>query len=69
MLKEEQIFARRLKIEAAWHSHHVPSIAKPYRASLEKYFARLDGELIDIVYISPITGRCVTSLKDINNPQ
>ena len=69
MLNAEHIFARCLKVDAAWHSHHVQSIVKPYRASLEKHFTRVDGELTDIAYTSPTTGRRMTSLKDINDPQ
>lgn len=69
ILSKEQIFFRRLKVEAAWHSHHVQSIAGPYRASLAKHFTLVDGELSDIVYSSPTTGKRVASCEVISSPQ
>lgn len=69
ILKEDHIFARRLKVEAAWHSHHVQSIAKPYRAFLEKFVKREDGVLEDVIYSSPTTGRRMASVRDISTPQ
>ncbi|OBT54633.1 Type I Iterative Polyketide synthase (PKS) [Pseudogymnoascus sp. 24MN13] len=69
MLHDEHIFARRLKVDAAWHSHHVQPIAKPYRAYLEKYVPPVNGELTDIVYSSPTTGTGSGSLAAINRPQ
>ncbi|OBT75234.1 Type I Iterative Polyketide synthase (PKS) [Pseudogymnoascus sp. 05NY08] len=69
MLHDEHIFARRLKVDAAWHSHHVQPIAKPYRAYLEKYVPPVNGELTDIVYSSPTTGTRIGSLAAINRPQ
>ncbi|KIM94092.1 hypothetical protein OIDMADRAFT_207730 [Oidiodendron maius Zn] len=69
ILKSQQIFARRLKVDAAWHSHHVQSIAKPYRSFLERYATPVEGELDSVIYSSPTTGQRMKSLKDISNSQ
>ncbi|KAI0895982.1 hypothetical protein F4806DRAFT_496108 [Annulohypoxylon nitens] len=69
MLKADNIFARRLQVDAAWHSHHVQSIAKPYRQFLEKYIEPLDGDLGGVVYSSPTTGGRIDSRAILGQPQ
>ncbi|KAF3771163.1 hypothetical protein M406DRAFT_245563 [Cryphonectria parasitica EP155] len=69
ILKADNIFARRLKVDAAWHSHHVQVIAKPYRQYLEKYMKPLDGSLDDVIFSSPTTGKRMSSFADLGRPQ
>lgn len=69
MLKTDGIFVRRLKVEAAWHSHHVQAIAKPYRQFLERYMAPLTGDIEDVVFTSPTTGERIKSRAAIGQPQ
>ena len=42
MLQADNIFARRLKIDAAYHSHHMQAVAGPYRDQLQKAFEAED---------------------------
>ena len=69
MLKGDGVFARRLKVDAAWHSHHVQAIVKPYHALLSKHRTSEDGVLAEVVYSSPTTGTRMASVRDIRDPQ
>ncbi|RKU46330.1 Type I Iterative Polyketide synthase (PKS) [Coniochaeta pulveracea] len=73
LVKQDGIFARRVMIDAAYHSHHVEPISKPYLAFLEDMrLGQEDGpELLDetVYYSSPTTGGRMTSVKAIANPQ
>lgn len=67
MLKQENIFARRLKVDAAYHSHHMQPIAEPYLIWLKKYVTA--GESLDnVIYSSPTTGARMTAAKAIGDP-
>ncbi|EAW12416.1 type I polyketide synthase [Aspergillus clavatus NRRL 1] len=49
------IFARKLKVEAAYHSHHMQPFADEYSAALQQILR--DGKLDDdIIYSSPVSG-------------
>jgi acyl transferase domain-containing protein/SAM-dependent methyltransferase len=68
LLKEDNIFARRLKIDAAYHSHHMQFLAAPYLAWLQKLVTE-KGHLDEgIIYSSPTTGKRETSGKKISSP-
>ena len=71
MARADGIFARRLKVDAAYHSHHMEPIARPYREALSK--AQLDGpqqgHLNSIAYSSPVTGARVFSAEEIVDPE
>ncbi|GAW18084.1 hypothetical protein ANO14919_075550 [Xylariales sp. No.14919] len=67
-LNGDNIFARQLKVEAAYHSHHMNSIADRYRAALDKGLG--DGEhnrhpLDDILFYSPVSGKRVRNAADL----
>ena len=68
MLKEDNVFARRLKVDAAYHSHHMQPIAAPYLSWLRK-LVKADGHLDDIIYTSPTTGQRMTSGKELSSPE
>jgi acyl transferase domain-containing protein len=67
-LKEDKVFARRLKINAAYHSHHMEALGKPYLAFLGQYPQPEESNLEDVIYSSPTTGRRMNSIKQINDP-
>ena len=69
--KADALFARRLKVDAAYHSHHMEDISQPYRVALQE--AQLEGphlgDLDIIAYSSPVTGARVFNAKDIADPE
>jgi acyl transferase domain-containing protein/2-polyprenyl-3-methyl-5-hydroxy-6-metoxy-1,4-benzoquinol methylase len=69
LLKSDNVFARRLKIDAAYHSHHMQALATPYLAWLETLF-KGDGHMDEnVIFSSPTTGKRETSGKMISSPQ
>lgn len=56
VLKEQNIFARKLIVEAAYHSHHMLSSANAYRDALQEHMTG-EGSLNDVIYTSPMTGK------------
>ncbi|KAL8907696.1 MAG: hypothetical protein Q9207_001265 [Kuettlingeria erythrocarpa] len=67
MLKKDNIFARRLKVDAAYHSHHMQPIADPYLVWLQK-LVKPEERLHNVIYSSPTTGRRHDSVKEIGEP-
>lgn len=71
MAKADALFARRLNVDAAYHSHHMEPIAQPYHEALCN--AQLDGtqqgDLDFIAYSSPVTGTRVFSAEEIADPE
>jgi acyl transferase domain-containing protein len=68
LLKEDNIFARRLKIDAAYHSHHMQPIAAPYLAWLQQ-FIKAEERMDDVIYSSPTTGKRMTSGFEVSGPE
>jgi len=64
LLKANNIFARKLLVEAAYHSHHMQAIAPEYLDALKKAMTGT-GELEDVVYSSPMTGKRIISATDL----
>lgn len=67
ILKKDNIFARRLKVDAAYHSHHMLPIADPYLAWLQK-LVKPEERLNNVIYSSPTTGRRHGSVEEIGEP-
>ncbi len=69
LLKADNFFARRLKIDAAYHSHHMGFLAAPYLEWLQKLVTE-EGHMDDsMIYSSPTTGKRETSGKKIGSPE
>lgn len=68
MLQSRNIFARRLNINAAFHSHHMQPIAKDYHAFLNKTIRQV-GNFDGLVYSSPVTGARVCTAAEIAAPE
>ena len=67
LLKNDNIFARRLKVDAAWHSHHMDAMADAYHASMHNRVRPAQASL-DIVFSSPATGTRLDDVEAIGNP-
>ncbi|KAK0757783.1 hypothetical protein N5P37_009799 [Trichoderma harzianum] len=80
LCKDEGVFARKLKVEQAYHSHHMDPLADAYHELLRKEMARTatktleaeteeleDGEL-KIIFSSAVTGGRITDAKEIADP-
>lgn len=57
LCKKDNIFARRLRIDAAYHSHHMQPIADPYLAWLEKVIKPQETMDTEVIFASPTTGK------------
>ncbi|KAH6645861.1 hypothetical protein BKA67DRAFT_668597 [Truncatella angustata] len=68
LLHDENIFARRLKVSAAYHSHHMIPIAEPYHAALEPLLEPTEPMDGSIIFSSPTTGRRVDDLACLTDP-
>ncbi|KAF7554507.1 hypothetical protein G7Z17_g2865 [Cylindrodendrum hubeiense] len=64
-LKEDDIFARELKVPLAYHSHHMMHMAPEYKDCLENILSdnREQKTLANTIISSPVTGGIVTSLE------
>ncbi|KAM6485142.1 putative polyketide synthase [Trichoderma sp. SZMC 28011] len=80
LCKDEGVFARKLKVEQAYHSHHMDPLADAYHELLRKEMARTatktleteteeleDGEL-KVIFSSAVTGGRITDAKEIADP-
>ncbi|GAM82786.1 Beta-ketoacyl synthase [Dothideomycetidae sp. 11243] len=79
LCKQDGVFARRLKVQQAYHSHHMDPFAEPYREHLRKEMARnfmqngkhhqVDAEKkFGAIFSSAVTGGRITDLKEIASP-
>jgi acyl transferase domain-containing protein len=73
MATEGGVFARRLKVDTGYHSHHMMPIAEPYRqalrAALPKGAGSEDKKKLDVIFSSPVTGGRITHAKQLANPE
>ncbi|PNP51828.1 hypothetical protein THARTR1_07597 [Trichoderma harzianum] len=81
LCKEEGVFARKLKVEQAYHSHHMDPLAYAYHELLRKEMVRTvtktmeaeteeeieEGEL-KVIFSSAVTGGRITDAKEIADP-
>lgn len=63
-LSAKGIFARKLKVGAAYHSHHMKHQEREYMAILQQHLKQL-GTLNGVHYSSPVTGKWVHSAKQL----
>ncbi|QIW94584.1 hypothetical protein AMS68_000102 [Peltaster fructicola] len=64
LLKQDNHFARRLKVEAAYHSHHMLAMADEYLDLLKQVIKPKEGPL-DHVYGCPVTGELLTDYAQL----
>ncbi|KAJ5188439.1 hypothetical protein N7491_004764 [Penicillium cf. griseofulvum] len=75
MCKEDGVFARKLKIEQAYHSHHMDPLADTYRDLLRKEMEETvtmqsngEEEELKVIFSSAVTGARITDAKEIADP-
>ncbi|KAL9639611.1 MAG: hypothetical protein Q9204_001021 [Flavoplaca sp. TL-2023a] len=70
MMKADGIFARRLRVDTAYHSHHMESVAEPYRKTLSnsKLAGESIGEQTSIKSSSPVTGGRILDADQLSQP-
>lgn len=70
VLVQAGIFARRLRVDAAYHSHHMLGIADDYHAALAGVLRGPSPSLRGgVVYSSPVTGDILSSVSTIRSPE
>ncbi|KAI4621629.1 Type I Iterative PKS [Alternaria sp. BMP 0032] len=60
-LEEDDVFARKLKVPLAYHSHHMEHMAEEYQSCLEELLGPITEGELDVAFASPVTGGIVTS--------
>ncbi|RYP69020.1 hypothetical protein DL771_006346 [Monosporascus sp. 5C6A] len=71
LLKAEDVFARRLRVDTAYHSHHMEPIAEYYRQALSEMPREepKTNRLASIAFASPVTGYRMTSTRALADPE
>jgi acyl transferase domain-containing protein len=69
LLKGQGIFARRLRVRTAFHSHHMQPLYEPYMQSMQERMETGDQALLPIIYASPTTGMRVKDATQLSSPQ
>ncbi|KAI1098441.1 putative FSP1 [Jackrogersella minutella] len=71
MAKTDGVFARRLKVDTGYHSHHMSPIAGPYLKALRGIPAEetSSDSLDSIAFSSSVTSYRLTSADEIANPE
>ncbi|KAF2194360.1 putative polyketide synthase [Zopfia rhizophila CBS 207.26] len=71
MAKHDGIFARKLRVETAYHSHHMDPVAEPYREALANHYIQSadEGDALDtIAFSSAVTGGRIYSVESLAHP-
>ncbi|KAL4899481.1 hypothetical protein BDW74DRAFT_183737 [Aspergillus multicolor] len=69
LARNDRIFTHRLKINTAYHSHHMNPIAGPYRKALQGLLSSSTSEEQgQIAFSSPVTGGRVPTLSQLTKP-
>ncbi|KAE8141613.1 hypothetical protein BDV38DRAFT_268399 [Aspergillus pseudotamarii] len=69
---EEGVFARRLKVETGYHSHHMIPVAERYRQALRAALGpgdNLKDKELEAIFSSPVTGGRITRTKQLVDPE
>lgn len=64
---EQGIFSRTLKVEAAFHSHHMMPLAEAYRTALQEHMDNRDNRsfIKSVQFVSPVTGAPVRDANEL----
>lgn len=63
ILETKKLFARRLAVEVAYHSHHMASVAEEYLAAISGISILRERE--DVQFFSSVTGKRVSSASEL----
>ena len=64
MLNGDGVFARKLRVRVAYHSHHMEPLAKEYLTSTRKILSQ-KGQFGSVLYSSPVTGKLTDSAAEL----
>lgn len=64
LMEEKQFFNRKLKVDMAYHSHHMELVAEDYLASLKDDIRPRTGSS-DTRFFSSVTGQEITSMSEL----
>lgn len=70
LANDASVFARRLKVQMAYHSHHMKPIAEPYRKALAAALVKPSADedkALSASFSSPVTGGRITDAKQLAN--
>ncbi|KAK0741973.1 hypothetical protein B0T21DRAFT_408828 [Apiosordaria backusii] len=67
VFQQENIFARRLKVDAAWHSHHMEAVADAYYSAMNNK-VRPAQDHLDFIFSSPSAGTRMEGAHEIGSP-
>lgn len=68
LLSKRNIFARRLRVDAAYHSHHMLGIAEAYFDALSQVLYETPDFRSEVIYSSPVTGDRLSYAAQISSP-
>lgn len=67
ILAKDDIFARKLKVPLAYHSHHMEAMAQDYLTSLNAILPETrHASWNNAIFASPVTGGILTSVEDLD---
>ena len=66
LLTSNQVFARKLKVPLAYHSHHMIPFVEDYTSALRETLGS-PADLRSLVYSSPVTGQRITSSDQLGH--
>ncbi|OBT39594.1 Type I Iterative Polyketide synthase (PKS) [Pseudogymnoascus sp. WSF 3629] len=72
MAKADGILARKLRVDTAYHSHHMDPIAQPYREALLNHLTQSAdvGDALDsVLFCSAVTGGRIYSVNELTEPE
>lgn len=72
LAEEDNVFARRLRVETAYHSHHMDPMAEDYRQALRSVFPSEDNasdQELDVIFSSPVTGGRISHARQLRDPE
>ena len=64
-LTADNVFARRLKVSAAYHSHHMQPQVEEYLSLLTKDFVLTPTAFGNVYYSSPVTGKMIWTAEQL----
>ncbi|KAK4173467.1 putative polyketide synthase [Triangularia setosa] len=67
VFQQDNIFTRRLKVDAAWHSHYMEAVADAYYSAMDKKVWPAQDHL-DFIFSSPSTGTRMEDAREIGSP-
>ncbi|KAJ5297715.1 hypothetical protein N7508_007964 [Penicillium antarcticum] len=68
MMVKENIFARRLKVTAGYHSHLVQCIAEPYLEAMAPWVTPVGKTEDSVIYSSSTTSRRMNQMEEVTDP-